>query len=45
MYYSFKVYFCFVDNSLVSQDAAVNLTCKIRGIFILRLKHTLDHSE
>ena len=45
MCYSVEVYFCLVDNSLVSQGATVNLTCKICGIFILRLKLTLDHSE
>ena len=45
MCYSCEVYFCFVDNSFVSEDAAKNLTCKIFGIFILRLKHTLDHPE
>ena len=45
MCYSFKVYFYFVDNSLVSQGATVNLTLKMCGIFILRLKYTLVHSE
>ena len=45
MCYSFEVYFCFSDNSLVNLDDAVNLTCKICGIFILLLKHTIDHSE